>query len=208
MDSRQRCDFVILQFCDASRNNNNKKSHTNTPSTMSDERSATINLPLVQSSGSLNSNTMNGNGVNSQQTPQTPTTSNNNSGATASSAASSSGITIQTALPGSNSFSVGTKANQSIISDAPVTDPGGTTTKQVIQPIQHHRHTYTPNSTRFYLVRLSCCFCFVLFSFLNSNTEAFSSTKKRYRQGLCGHFAPDLFAVCAPYIHMLTFFVL
>lgn len=87
--------------------------------TMTDERSVTINLPLVQSSGSLNSAT-NGNGVN-QQTPQTPTT---NSGAASS-------ITIQTALPGSNSFSVGTKANQSIISDAPITDPGGNTTKQV-----------------------------------------------------------------------------
>lgn len=93
---------------------------------MSDERSATINnLPLVQSSGSLNSNTANGNGVN--QTPQTPTTAT----ATSTINAGSSGITIQQSLPGSNSFSVGTKSNQSIISDAPVTDPGGTTTKQV-----------------------------------------------------------------------------
>lgn len=110
---------------------------------MSDERSTTINLPLVQSSGSLNSsnNATNGNGVNSQQTPQTPTASSgagNNSGGGGSSSSSSgagasSSITIQQTLPGSSSFSVGTKANQSIITDAPVTDPGGNTTKQVIQ---------------------------------------------------------------------------
>lgn len=93
---------------------------------MSDERSTSINLPLVQSSGSINSSNTNGNGVNNQQTPQTPTIS----GGSGSSGAHS--ITIQTTLPGSNSFSVGTKANQSIISDAPVTDPGGNTTKQVI----------------------------------------------------------------------------
>lgn len=99
---------------------------------MSDDRTVTINLqetmPLVQSSSSLN----NGNGLNQLSaiasnksqatTPQTPTTSNQSSGG---------GITIQTTLPGSNSFVVGTKANQSIISDAPVTDPGGSNAKQV-----------------------------------------------------------------------------
>lgn len=102
---------------------------------MSDERAVTINLPLVQSSGTLNSssssNTTNGNGVNNQQTPQSPTGTTNTGGG---SAATSGGITIQTALPGSSSFSVGTKSNQSIITDAPVTDPGGgssTSTKQV-----------------------------------------------------------------------------
>lgn len=101
---------------------------------MSDERAVTINLPLVQTSGNVNSsssNTTNGNGVNNQQTPQTPTGTTNTGGG---STATSGGITIQTALPGSSSFSVGTKANQSIITDAPVTDPGGgiiTSTKQV-----------------------------------------------------------------------------
>lgn len=95
---------------------------------MSDERSTTINLPLVQSSGSFNNSTANGNDVNSQQTPQSPGVGGSSSGGNSS----GSCITVQTALPGSNSFSVGTKANQSIISDAPVTDPGGSTTKQVI----------------------------------------------------------------------------
>lgn len=102
---------------------------------MSDERAVTINLPLVQTSGNVNSSsssTTNGNGVNNQQTPQTPTGTTNTAGG--GSTATSGGITIQTALPGSSSFSVGTKANQSIITDAPVTDPGGgiiTSTKQV-----------------------------------------------------------------------------
>lgn len=113
---------------------------------MSDERSTKINLPLVQSSGSLNSsNATNGNGVNSQQTPQTPTASSGSGGGGTGSGTSSSGgsITIQTTLPGSSSFSVGTKANQSIITDAPVTDPGGNTTKQVIQ--KHYKiHIVTP----------------------------------------------------------------
>lgn len=83
---------------------------------MSDEPSIIINLqetmPLVQSSA-------NGNGINNQQnlsagnkstasTPQTPT-----------------------ATTSSSSFMVGTKANQSIISDTPVTDPGGNSNKQV-----------------------------------------------------------------------------
>lgn len=104
---------------------------------MTDERSVTINLPLVQSSGTSNSSTTNGNGVNSQQTPQSPTgttattTSGSSTSTTAALGIGSGGITIQTALPGSSSFSVGTKANQSIISDAPVTDPGGNSTKQV-----------------------------------------------------------------------------
>lgn len=105
---------------------------------MSDERSTTINLPLVQSSGSLNSsNATNGNGVNSQQTPQTPTIGSGSGGTGGGSGnggnSSGGSITIQTTLPGSSSFSVGTKSNQSIITDAPVTDPGGNTTKQVIQ---------------------------------------------------------------------------
>ena len=111
---------------------------------MSDERSTTINLPLVQSSGSLNSNNAtNGNGVNSQQTPQTPTISSGSGSGSGGAGGSSSGgsITIQTTLPGSSSFSVGTKANQSVISDAPITDPGGNTTKQVIQ--NHHTQQYT-----------------------------------------------------------------
>lgn len=87
-------------------------------STMSDETSVTIDLrekmPLVQSI-----NNANGNGLNQQNlstsgnksqasTPQTPTANMSNS-----------------------NFIVGTKANQSIISDTPVTDPGGNTTKQV-----------------------------------------------------------------------------
>lgn len=99
---------------------------------MSDAINPQETMPLVQSSGSLSNS--NGNGVNNQQnltissnkstlsTPQTPTTASSNS---------SSGITIQTTLPGSNSFVVGTKANPAIISDAPITDPGGNTTKQV-----------------------------------------------------------------------------
>lgn len=100
---------------------------------MSDERTVTIKLqesmPLVQSSGSLN----NGNGVNNQQNLSTAST--NKSQATTPqmpTANSSSGISIQTTLPGSNSFVVGTKANQMhCISDAPITDPGGSNAKQV-----------------------------------------------------------------------------
>lgn len=98
---------------------------------MSDDRTVTISLhesvPLVPSSNSLN----NSNGSNNHNL--TAATSGNG-GSTATTPTSNSGgtITIQTSLPGSNSFVVGTKANQSFISDAPVTDPGGSTTKQVI----------------------------------------------------------------------------
>lgn len=109
---------------------------------MSDERSTAINLPLVQSSGSLNSsNATNGNGVNNQQTPQTPTIAGGSGGAGGGNGISGGSITIQTSLPGSSSFSVGTKSNQAIITDAPVTDPGGNTTKQVIQ-----NYTITPTT--------------------------------------------------------------
>lgn len=125
---------------------------------MSDERSTTINLPLVQSSGSLNSsNATNGNGVNSQQTPQTPTLGGGGGSGGGGSGSSGSGgsITIQTTLPGSSSFSVGTKANQSIISDAPVTDPGGNTTKQVIFKITTHYTPPPPPSTLAYIPSLT-----------------------------------------------------
>lgn len=102
---------------------------------MSDDRTVAINLqesaPLVQSSSnSLN----NSNGSNNQH--NLTATASGNGGSTATTPTSHSGgggITIQTSLPGSNSFVVGTKANQSFISDAPVTDPGGSSTKQVIQ---------------------------------------------------------------------------
>lgn len=88
---------------------------------MSDESSVTINLqetmPLVQSSSSINSANGNGqlnlttvgNSKSQVSTPQTPT-------------ANMSG----------SSFIVGTKANQSIISDTPVIDTGGNSNKQVI----------------------------------------------------------------------------
>lgn len=99
---------------------------------MSDERTVTINLhesvPLVQSSNSLSSN---GSGAHNQQSLSAASCSVSGGSTATTPTATSGGITIQTTLPGSNSFVVGTKANQSYISDAPVTDPGGTTTKQV-----------------------------------------------------------------------------
>lgn len=95
---------------------------------MSDDRSITINLhesvPLVQSSNSLNSS----NGSNNHNLMATPGSGNGSSAVTPN---SSGNITIQTSLQGSNSFMVGTKSNQAFISDAPVTDPGGSTAKQV-----------------------------------------------------------------------------
>lgn len=93
-----------------------------------DDRTVTINLhesiPLVSSSSSLN-------GANNHNL--SAKTSGNNGGSTATTPTANSGsrITIQSSMPGSNSFIVGTKANQSFISDAPITDPGGSTTKQV-----------------------------------------------------------------------------
>lgn len=105
---------------------------------MSDDRTVSINLhesvPLVQSSNSSN----NGNGSNNNNLSAA---TSGNGGSTATTPTSNSGgtITIQTSLPASNSFVVGTKANQSFISDAPVTDPGGSTTKQVIHVINSHR---------------------------------------------------------------------
>lgn len=93
---------------------------------MSDEPSATINLqgtmPLVQSSSSMNKST--GNNKSQVSTPQTPTTNMS-----------------------ASSFIVGTKANQSIISDTPVIDTGANSNKQVIITfftivifIQNHRN--------------------------------------------------------------------
>lgn len=145
---------------------------------MTDERSVTINLPLVQSSGTSNSSTTNGNGVNSQQTPQSPTgttaattTSGSSTSNTAALGIGSGGITIQTALPGSSSFSVGTKSNQSIISDAPVTDPGGNSTKQV-----------NPSQTTIKFRHLFVSIIFVTFVFLAifmiSEHETFPLKKK------------------------------
>lgn len=91
---------------------------------MSDAPSTHETMPLVQSSGSLNNGdqqNLSSSGSKSSMTGQTLNASSNNS----------SGITIQNALPGSSSFVVGTKASQSIVTDTPVTDPGGSTSKQV-----------------------------------------------------------------------------
>lgn len=88
---------------------------------MSDESSVTIDLhetmPLVQSSSSINN--ANGNGqIN------LPTTGNNKSQA--------STPQTPTANMSGSSFIVATKANLSIISDAPVFDTGVSSNKQVI----------------------------------------------------------------------------
>lgn len=87
-------------------------------------------MPLVQSSGSLNNGDQQNLTSSASKSSMTGPSSLNSS----SNSNSSSGITIQTALPGSSSFVVGTRANQSVISDAPVTDPGGSTNKQVNRP--------------------------------------------------------------------------
>lgn len=88
---------------------------------MSDEPSVTINLqetmPLVQSSSGLLNNA-NGNGLNNQQNLST---SGNKSTAS----------TPQTPTANMSSSSFVVKANQSIISDTPITDPGGNSSKQV-----------------------------------------------------------------------------
>lgn len=99
---------------------------------MSDEKNVTINLheamPLVQSSNNLNSN----NGSSNSNNLSISSGTNGGSNATTPTATSST-ITIQQTLPGSNSFVVGTKANPAIVSDGPITDPGGSLTKQVNQ---------------------------------------------------------------------------
>lgn len=125
---------------------------------MSDDRSVSINLhesvPLVQSSNSLS----NSNGSNNHNLSAA---TSGNGGSTATTPTSNSGggtITIQTSLPASNSFVVGTKANQSFISDAPVTDPGGSTTKQVI-------HVFLLSDKLEFLFAKTICFFFSNFSF-------------------------------------------
>lgn len=93
---------------------------------MSDAQNVHETIPLVQSSGSLNNcdqQNMTSSGSKAPMAGQMVSMSSNSS--------SGGSITIQAVLPGSSSFVVGTKANQSIISDTPVTDPGGSNTKQV-----------------------------------------------------------------------------
>lgn len=95
---------------------------------MSDKSSVTINLketmPLVQSSSSINN--ANGNGqLNLTTTTTTTTITGNNK-------SQPSTPQTPTANMSGSSFIVGTKANQSIISDTPVIDTGANSNKQVI----------------------------------------------------------------------------
>lgn len=111
---------------------------------MSDKSSVTINLqetmPLVQSSSSINN--ANGNGQLNLTTTTTTITGNNKS--------QPSTPQTPTANMSGSSFIVGTKANQSIISDTPVIDTGANSNKQVIITfcrivvlIQNHRNHYS-----------------------------------------------------------------
>lgn len=169
-----------------------------------DDRTVTINLhesiPLVSSSSSLN-------GANNHNL--SAKTSGNNGGSTATTPTANSGssITIQSSMPGSNSFIVGTKANQSFISDAPITDPGGSTTKQVRSiPIDYRLNTDNSHSLPLNLLDSHHS----LYT-LSSTLPIWSNQLILWVHFFCSHFSfLDLYLVALNFVerNFVIFFIL
>lgn len=115
---------------------------------MSNERTVSINL---HESATLTSNlNAMANGSSPSQLNLLPTSAAYSTGTTpiasptgGASTSIGGGITIQNSSSSSNSFVItGTKANQACVSDGPVTDPGGSTTKQVIGNFSSLTHSF------------------------------------------------------------------